>query len=161
MAFDGQRKGFILGGGLGLAPLVKSKISEGSNSVSFEKSGAGVHLFIGYGWDNKNLILYEGNVAGFESNSSTIAQGIDAISWYHYFGPMGKSFFSTVGAGLYSYDEDGPFEFESKAGVLLGGGYEFNKHWQVGQYISAGKTESRGVDTDHTTVSVLVSGVAF
>src|SRR5512140_61394 len=61
VAFDGQRKGLVLGGGLGFAPT--AKISHHGESET--NAGVAAHLVIGYAWDNENMIVYEGNVTTY------------------------------------------------------------------------------------------------
>lgn len=166
--FDGHRKGFVLGGGLGFAPVARWSVEEdfiGRTVLSFHetKAGVGVNLLIGYAWDEKNMIVYEGNAVGFSSEAydQTAAQGYNGGSWYHYFGPTGKSAFTVAGLGLYSFDVEHHDQHDPGFGMLLGGGYEFARHWQVGGYFSFGLTSADDLDYHHTSLSVLVSGVAF
>lgn len=172
-AFDGQRKGFVLGGGLGMSPAFKWEADvlvfdplSGFYIANIDESNAGVglNLVIGYAWDENNMVVYEGNVAGSNSDffNQTITQGFNGATWYHYFGnEMSKQFFSTVGLGLYQFDGEN-FDYNDPGfGLLLGGGYEFSRHWQVGLYISSGKTSSGGTDFTHSHVNILVSGIAF
>lgn len=157
MAFDGVRKGFVLGGGLGFAPSIKTSIG----NYSAKESGTGLNLFLGYAWDEFNMLVYEGNIGAYSIGTITVIQGIDAVTWYHYYGPTGKSFFTAAGLGLYSYDEEGAPDVSGQMGILIGAGYEFSKHWQAGFYISSGKTKFLGAEIDHTTFSLLIGGVAF
>ncbi|MEZ5357374.1 MAG: outer membrane beta-barrel protein [Candidatus Zixiibacteriota bacterium] len=161
-AFDGQRKGFVLGGGLGFSPVLYSKTDVFDYSET--NAGVGLNLFLGYAWDEQNMLLYEGNVAGYQSNgynNSTVVMGFDGISWYHYFDLPGQTFYSTIGLGTYNLQiEDGP-DYDLGYGVMIGGGYEFSRHWQVGSYLGFGKTSYRGVKTKHIHLNILVSVVAF
>lgn len=167
-AFDGQRKGFVLGGGLGIAPVA----SWDSGFPLFEesKAGLGLNILIGYAWDEQNMIVYEGNGVGYKSDfgDANITQMFNGAVWYHYFGPKGKSFFTSAGLGVYQF----VFEFQSGSfsasgsndvggAILLGAGYEFSPHYQVAAYVSSGKTSEPGFDYDHTHVSILFSAVAF
>jgi hypothetical protein len=171
MAFDGRRKGFVLGGGLGLAPAASWR-GDLDVTPKFEDSGAGLglHLVIGYAWDNFNMIVYEGNVVGYSSDAYgvgfTAYQGFNGACWYHYFGPAGKTIFTAVGLGAYTFRGELDFvgiDFENDpgGGVLAGAGYEFSPHWQAGVYVSAGQTSEPGIDYDHAHINLLVSGIAF
>lgn len=171
-AFDGMRKGFVLGGGLGVAPMAKWSVESGGESFDESKVGFGLHVVIGYAWDEFNMIVYEGNIAGYTSDefyntitgqSLTLAQGFNGASWYHYFGPQGKSFFTVVGGGFYIFDvEDASDAWDPGLGYLVGGGYEFARHFQIAGYLSGGQTSLLGVvDFGHTHLNVLVSAVAF
>lgn len=74
-AFNGMRKGFVIGGGLGIAPSANWS-SEINTPAPFSfsikpdenKVGLAVNLVIGYAWDEHNMIVYEGNVAGYNSD---------------------------------------------------------------------------------------------
>ena len=167
-AFDGQRKGFVLGGGLGIAPSVTW--DSGLPGFEESKAGLGLNIMLGYAWDERNMIVYEGNGAGFQSDfgNAQITQMFNGAAWYHYFGPKGKSFFTSVGVGVYQF----MFEFQSGSftasgsndvggAILLGVGYEFSPHYQVAAYVSAGKTSEPGFEYDHSHVSVVFNAVAF
>ncbi|MBU8933985.1 MAG: hypothetical protein KOO62_08245 [candidate division Zixibacteria bacterium] len=173
LAFDGNRKGFVVGGGLGFAPTATSSIDRDGPDTEDNGSGLGLNLVIGYAWDEHNMLVCEGNIASYSSNQTyiwlpfrTVMQGFYGASWYHYYGPQGRSFFTAVGLGLYVF-EDGWSQwwgFEAHdpgAALLLGGGYEFARHFQVGVYVSTGKTSERTDDYNHSHISVLVSAVAF
>lgn len=166
--FDGDRKGFVLGGGLGFAPVVKWSVEEsflGHTVLKIDetRAGVGLNLLIGYAWDEKNMLVYEGNAVGYASEfgDQTIAQGFNGGSWYHYFGRPGKSAFTVGGLGLYSFDRENSDQHDPGFAILLGGGYEFARHWQVGGYLSFGATSAHGLDYKHSHLSVLVTGVAF
>lgn len=162
-AFDGMRKGFVLGGGLGVAATADWELDFSGVSFSEDGSGLGLHVLIGYAWDEQNMIVYEGNVASWKSDliDETIAQGFNGAAWYHYFGPVGKSFFTAAGVGFYVFKVDTYEDNDPGFGLLLGGGYEFARHVQVAAYFSTGKTEDSGVDFNHTHFNILLSAVAF
>jgi hypothetical protein len=176
-AFDGFRKGFVLGGGAGFVPHASWSFDDPfDRSVTYDESKAsvGFQFVIGYAWDELNMIVYEGNVTAYNSSivniitddytipiNHTVGQGFNGASWYHYFGPKGKTFFTTVGIGFYIFDVQ-DFDANSPGGAfLVGGGYEFTPHVQVGAYISAGKTTDPILDFSHSHISFLVSAVAF
>ena len=165
-AFNGERKGFVLGGGLGLAPMARWSVDVFGDSYDESKVGFGVQLVIGYAWDEFNMIVYEGNVTGFSQDfgsygSQSIAQGFNGASWYHYFGPKGCTFFTTAGLGFYYFDVEDFDTNDAGIGYLLGGGYEFTPHVQAGIYLSGGKTSDPLLDYGHNNFSLLVSAVAF
>jgi hypothetical protein len=164
--FDGLRKGFVLGAGVGLAPTASWNMKGGGDDSSV---GGGFHFLIGYAWDEFNMIVYEGNVAVYSTLlDATATQGINSATWYHYFGPQGQSWFTAAGLGFYDFsttrvtseailtDNTNP-----GAALLVGGGFEFSRHVQAGVYVSVGKTSKEKTDWNHTHVNVLVSAVAF
>jgi len=170
MAFDGNRRGFVLGGGLGIAPLASWNSNLPGNQ---EDQGAepGYNIIIGYAWNQGNMIVFERNaIPYFETEISgaevTVSQGFSGITWYHYFGQPGRSFFTAAGGGAYFFwfeDDDSDFDGTNDVGgaFLVGGGYEFLKHWQVGTYVAAGSTTTSQYDFDHVHINLLVGAVAF
>lgn len=163
-AFNGQRKGFVLGGGLGFAPLVKWSTEVGPFEYSESKAGVALHILIGYAWDEHNMIVYEGNAAGYTDDDvfdEPVSQGFDGAAWYHYYGVAGRSAFTAVGLGLYTFDAGDYEANDPSVGILIGGGYEFARHWQLGGYISFGKTTDSSLDFGHANMTVMVSTVAF
>jgi hypothetical protein len=143
--FDGKRKGFVLGGGLGVAPVAKWD----SDIDGFDESKVAA---------SGNLFLSS------DYGDATITQGFGGASWYHYFAPPGKGFYTVVGLGAFNFD----FEISGSSGsndpgvgILAGGGYEFARHFQAGVYLSWGKTTEPSVDYTHLNVSIAVNAVAF
>jgi len=166
--FNGLRKGFVLGGGLGFSPVSKWEADVplgpfGTVGLDESKAGVGVNILIGYAWDEFNMIVYEGNVTGYSSDlaDQTLTQGFNGAAWYHYFGPAGKSAFTTLGLGVYSFDGEDTDAADPGFGIMIGGGYEFSRHWQFGGYVGFGRTSDAGVDIEHAHVNILLSVVAF
>ncbi len=170
-AFDGKRKGFVVGGGLGIAANSHWEIE--NTPVSEDKAGLGLNILIGYAWDERNMIVYEGNVSAYSSEvassagaffglgDQTITQGFNGAAWYHYYGDQGKSFFTAFGLGVYVFDVQDFDANDPGAGVLLGIGYEFARHWQAAVYASAGKTTDAGIDFKQSHVNVVIDLIAF
>ena len=170
--FDGQRKGFVLGGGVGFSPYSMWSVTANGtvmghsavNGLDESKTGAGVQIIIGYAWDEYNMIVYEGNVTGYKSSmllDNNSAQGFSGVAYYRYFGPAGRAFFLTGGVGTYAWKVK---EYEANDpgfGYIAGAGYEFIPHVQAGAYISGGKTSTDGADFGHTHVNIVITAVAF
>jgi len=160
-AFNGLRKGFVLGGGLGLAPMVRNSLGSFDNS----EFGAGAHFLLGYAWDEYNMIVYESNAAGSEEGNLNYAQGFGGPTWYHYFGPQGRSAFTVVGLGFYYFQVEDDDPTDPGGGYLIGGGYEFARHVQVAVYLSGGQTSLDfplgDIEFGHNNLSIVISAVAF
>ena len=168
MGFDGNRKGFVIGGGLGFAPTAGWDVNDTLFQIfplkaSESKAGAAVNVFIGYAWDEKNMIVYELSGAGYSSDklNQNLSQGFNGPTWYHYYGDKGRSAFTTVGLGLYTFDGENFDPFDPGPGVLLGIGYEFTPHFQFGLYGGFGTISELGVDLKLHSIAVLVNAVAF
>ena len=160
-AFDGNRKGFVLGGGIGFAP--QGKWTFDALGIDEDGAGLGLNLIIGGAFTEHDMLVYEGNVMGYTSDlfNKTISQGFNGASWYHYFGKTGRSLYSTLGLGFYVFDVEDLDSNDPGFGLLLGGGYEFAKHWQVGAYYSYGQTSDAGFDFTHHHINILITGIAF
>ena len=171
--FDGNRKGFVLGGGLGFAPISgwSGRGTFGAAQVVIDTSeyrtGAGFNFLIGHGWDEKNLIVFEINMSRWNSdlldNQPTTVQGTIGAVWYHYFGLPGRSFFTAAGLGPYRVIRVASRTMDQSVGggIMLGGGYEFARHWQLGGYFSTGFSSATYGNWSYTDFKVLVSAVAF
>ncbi len=172
LAFDGKRKGFVFGGGFGFAPFSKWKSditttdgSPGTNSES--KAGFALNFLIGGAFDEHNMLVYEGNFTGYNSDyfNQSLAQGFNGAAWYYYFGSAGKSVFTALGLGFYDFKVNGRNRPDPGLAILLGAGYEFTRHWQVGGYLSLGKTSDNEyrnrADLKHSQFSFLVNAIAF
>ncbi len=173
-SFDGMRKGFVLGGGLGFAPVANTSI-EGIDG-KYEKQGLGTNFLIGYAWDERNMIVFLRDAAFYSEtveltfmgelvfrDKISLAQGFAGVGYYHYFGPVGKSFFVTGGIGFQDWMSlDKNWEDPDVGGALLiGGGYEFARHWQVYGSLSFGKTSDIFFEYEHAQMILTVSAVAF
>ena len=162
--FDGERKGLVLSAGFGFAPLIKTS----SGFLEANNSGSGQHFLIGYAWDNSNIIGFEGNTSiarDYEAKINgqidkyyglTLTQGFGGVTWNHYFGSIGKSIFSTTRIGLYDYGFMTSNGNDAGLGAIVGGGYEFLRHWQAGIYFSFGS-----INLDNSNLNLLISAAAF
>lgn len=170
--FDGHRKGFVVGGGVGFSPYGHWSVdkiypheSVGVIDASSheDRTTWGGHFIIGYGWDERNVLVYEANVILYHSDllDQSIDFGINSVSWYHYYGKYGKSLFSIVGLGYYSFESDDFEQTHYNGSILIGGGYSFLRHWQVGGYWATGKASSGPIDFNISHISILVSLIAF
>ncbi|HOP05744.1 MAG TPA: hypothetical protein PLF13_00490 [candidate division Zixibacteria bacterium] len=169
-AFDGKRKGFVLGGGLGYGPLARLTIDYSSNdnydnsgSASLNNSGPATSVLIGYAWDEHNMIVYLREAVFYKVREETFGQGFGGAAVYHYFGPVGRSFYVVGGLGLQDWFTfiDGDYESnDAGIGVLIGGGYEFARHVQIHGTVSFGSTSDL-YDYTHTQIALYISAVAF
>ena len=165
-AFNGHRRGFVLGGGLGVSPRSALEI-EGRGDSKVHHVALATNVIVGYGWSESNLLVYDINMATYrldtDSTDVTISQGYTGPAWYHYYGEQGKSLFTVVGIGFFRYfvRGDDMSALESGPGTMIGVGYEFLGHWQIGVYRTGGFTNIKGVDYDHSNYSVIVTGTAF
>jgi len=171
-SFDGDRKGFVLGGGLGVAAVSHWEVDVDFFDLdivdaSEDRPGLGLHIVIGGAFDEHNMLVYEANLSTYKTEllDEAVAQGFNGAAWYHYFRPAGSTFYTTLGLGFYHF-KIGEYEATNPGGaLLLGAGYEFAKHWQIGAYLSFGKTTDSLLglegDFEHANFTIMISGIAY
>ena len=170
--FDGERRGFVLGGGLGVAAVSKWSVDVDILDIGIldyeeEQAAVAAQIIIGGAFDKRNMLVFEINLSGYESTDLDlkIGQFYYGAAWYHYFGETGNSFFTALGIGLFSISIGDHFETSPGGAILLGAGYEFTKHVQAGVYLSGGKSNKYelGLDGDfeHTQLSFIISALAY
>ena len=126
-AFDGQRKGFILGVGFGAGALNYDGRDFSFNKVTFENN-----FKIGYAPSNSFEIYYANIVSYFETMGRSYASGAACLAMTKYLKPEGKGFFICGGAGFgYFWETDWDTIDESGFGAFGGIGYDIGKHWYV------------------------------
>lgn len=179
-AFDGKRKGFILGGGIG--PGFTSFTQELSfwdpffgytkiKSDRENKAALMTDFKIGYAPTDFWEIYYTSKVSwfGLESVSGdvTIANGLGALGATYYFKPEAPSLFVAGGIGISTWSA--PFESGSDTwigfGLFAGAGYEFARHFNVELDLLWGKPGDSefGIDvsTNALSVRVTVNALAY
>lgn len=145
LAFDGTRKGFILGFGLGTAVDLVDQTTTfpatgGANSTYKSDNtefGLGSDFRIGGGINDQFLLYYVNRVAwidfeNYAGQSSLYLNSYGGLGATWYVQPAAPSFFFSglVGwTGMSAFDGDG----ESLVGFGAGAGvgYEFVPHWSV------------------------------
>jgi opacity protein-like surface antigen len=175
-AFDGHRKGFVLGfgAGLGMTSFTQT-LGAGSLSATSDrenKAGLATDFRIGGGF-NEQFLLYYVNRASWISlenvfgNSVTIVSSVGLLGATYYFQSASPSPYVHGLLGLSSWDA--PFESDTDAltGLGFGGGvgYEFSPHWSIEgslNYSRPSKTvQGIEVSTDATSLQITVNGLAF
>lgn len=127
MAFNGQRKGFILGGGLGAGWLNYQE-----PGLEFNKVGGAGNFKIGYAPSNSLEIYFTDNVHVFNYGGASFAVGVGGVGVTKYLKPEGTGFFVFGGAGMgmFMVLESGGGS-NTGFGVIGGIGYDFAKHWNI------------------------------
>ena len=170
-AFDGKRKGFVLGVGLG--PGLSSYTQElsvsglGSAASSREtKVGVSTDFRIGFGPTEQVLVVYDNKVTWIPfdnaiGNHVTIADGISSLSVSYYLAQSAPSGFLTGGLGAAGWSA--PFESNSSGsiglGMFVGGGYEFTKLWNLEGSLGYGSPSDtqQGVKLTTNTITFRVT----
>jgi hypothetical protein len=122
VAFDGLRKGFILGGGVGPGYLFNEGTDRFCLATNFK---------IGYAPSNSFEIYYLNTVSWFGAGSSTFINGITGLGLTKYLKPEGRGFFVFGGVGLAVLREFTGGEDDTGFGLIGGIGYDIAKHWSI------------------------------
>jgi hypothetical protein len=159
--FDGQRKGFVVGFGLGMAPV--ANWSQDELGIDETESSYGIQFLAGYAWDDRNMLVYDGFGALRKSSNydAYLLQNGERISWYHYFRPGAQGLYTMVGVGRMYLDSELCGVESSGWHISFGGGYEFVKQVQVGAYYIGGWTGSGDRRFGHHLLALLVTVVAY
>ena len=174
-AFDGQRKGFLLG--IGLGPGYTSFTQEVAVSVfGFHESaksdrenkiGVITDFKIGYAPENSWAIYYTSKVSWFGmknalGNDVTVSNGLGAVAMTYWFKPQFPSPFIAGGLGYSTWSL--PFENNPPAtwtgfGLFAGGGYEFSKHISIEGSLSWGKPKHKvfGFEVSSNALSFMLT----
>lgn len=148
-AFDGYRRGFVLGGGLGPGLLLAKQKVEGlgfSAESEWDNEFALVTDFhIGAGLNDKLVLYYSSRVNWFWplDGGTTLSNGIGTVAINIYTQSTAPSAYFTVGLGLSTLDA--PFEEGAEAsygpGMRLGVGMELNPHWSMEFALTYGRAD--------------------
>jgi hypothetical protein len=133
LAADGQKKGFILGGGIGAGSL-RDKMSWGYPEYTHWQGHFAVetNLKIGYAPSNSLEVYWINSGSWFGYSQAKFLIGLSGLGLTKYLNSKGTGFFVSGGIGLSFYKDFDP-EFPSATGLgLLGGiGCDIAKHWSI------------------------------
>jgi opacity protein-like surface antigen len=162
-SFDGERNGFILGGGIG-AGYLSNSTSYNSNTNTDNRGVFLTHFKIGYAPSNTLEIYYLSKVSWWGESDITFTLGLSAIAATFYLDKSTETGWSISGGiGLSSLSA--PFETDLKSsngfGVFGGGGYEFANHWTVELDLLYSAISESGADLNSFGVQLTVNVLAF
>jgi len=161
-AFDGKRKGFIIGGGMGGGFLSNKTFFTSSSNI--ERVGVFLTKFkIGYAPSNTLEIYYMLEGLWWRRNRFTSTLfGVSAVGITKYFDNVSETgLFVSGGIGFTGFLQVSEGSF-SGYGLIGGVGYEFSRHWSIEADLLYSKTEDRrGIDFDSFGVRVSVNVLAF
>ena len=168
-AIDGQRKGFILGGGIG-GGVLSNKFTLGSSSNTASQEAILTEFKIGFApshtleiyYNNKGYFwrdtFFEGSF--FEEKGTAVLM-LNAVGATKYLGTSGTGLFVSAGLGpaifdSFRLDVDPAIGF----GVFGGVGYEFSKHWSLQtelMYLNIKGADISDPDSDLDSFGIRVS----
>jgi hypothetical protein len=167
-AFDGQREGFIMGGGLGLGMTSYTQTLEyGGDSETGDRENKASFITdfrIGWGVNQQTEIYYTSKVSWFGMENAlgdniVIADGIGGIGVSHSLQPVAPTWFLTGGIALATWslplEEDAPDAWTG-LGLYAGAGYEFSRHYSVEFDLIYGKPGDSFEGYDASTNSLII-----
>lgn len=171
-AFDGERQGFILGGGLGGA-FVSYTTTSSYLPESVSKDIGAIHSVfkIGYAPSNVFEIYYISKVSWWSGvntegyyDDQLQTLGLAAVgASYHLNNESNEGWFMSGGFGLSSLltlsfnSGDGYSGF----GLYGGAGYEFIEHWSVQLDLIYSSVSNSDVDVSSVSISITINGLAY
>lgn len=165
-SFDGNRKGFVAGLGIGVSPVAHWTID--NSSVKVDEVGLGINGMLGYAWDDRNMLVGENNISLYnteEIGGTRVVQGWSGVSWYHYWGSSKRKPFTMVGLGLMTFSTEYANIQGNGYGFVAGAGLELFKQVQIGAYYSGGRTSDtyngEKLKASHGLLNLLVTMVAY
>ncbi len=173
MAFDNQRRGFIIGGLGGVSLNIWNQTVNGYESDNETDFALHTDFRIGGGFKGEKLMLYYWNIVnwfGMENvygEKVLITSGITGAGVSYYFKPASPSVYVNGGLGISVWNA--PFEVYSEAcwgfGFMGGVGYEFAPHWSVECCIMLGNPSytELGVEAQTNAFALTLSfiGIAY
>lgn len=178
-AFDNERRGFVIGIGLGLGATHYRQVAVeqgGSGVVVAERDWTQSFSFpidfkIGWGATEKLLVTYSSRVAWLSVTSAlntknTINSAIHGVGVTYYFKPEGPSWFvsGVVGVSTWATTLSTDPEFKGP-GFQVGVGWEFQPHFALEATVSYGEADERvyGFDagTDAASLLVTIGALAY
>jgi hypothetical protein len=169
-AFNGQRKGFILGGGLGFGVTSYTQTidmnghSEISNRES--KGAFNTDFRIGYASSEQFALFYDNKVAWFSFTNAynddvIVSSGATAIGISYYLTQFTSSTYITGGIALASwslpFEDNAPDPWQG-FGIYGGVGHEFARHLSAELNLVYGNP---GIDEDGISISANTLSVMF
>jgi len=176
-AFDGDRKGFILGFGVG--PSLTSIKQTVSGTGLFDgtsdrenKFGLGTSFRIGGAFNEQWMLYYANNVAWFGienvlGDDVTIASSVGLVGVSYYLQPTKPSAYILGVIGVSTWDAIFEEGSSASTGFGIGGGmgWEFSPHWSFEALVEWGNPEDSDggmkLETDAFSFMILIAATAY
>jgi hypothetical protein len=168
-AFDGSRRGFVLGLGAGWGQAEQT-LSGALGDMSFEASskysGVATDFRIGGGLSEQWLLYWTSQQVFFSSGNTHFSQGIGAVGATWYSRPEAPALLLEGGVGVGGLADLEGGGSDTGFGILLGAGYEFARHWQLEATwfyagVDASGRDEFGVDASLSTVRVTLCWMGY
>ncbi len=159
-AFDDERKGFILGGGLGVGYL-SNTTSPGSLLDTDSRIVFHINFKIGYAPSNTLEIFYHQRISWWGQSGRTYLLGLIGAGFTLYFDNTSETdWFVSGGIGFVPTGRGRSTDFFG-FGLFAGAGYEFSRHWTVEVDLLYSTVTGNYSNADSFGVVVTVNVLAF
>lgn len=166
-AFDGRRRGIVVGGGIGFSPTAYTTL-DGVSPESQNAIGFAAHARLAYHWNENSMLVLIYNAVFYKSDFAahtgrTVSQGFEGLGWLQYFGDGPAKRYLIGGLGLQHFSGySGDFESHDPGfGVYVAAGYEPVRHFQLEISFSLGKTSVSSVDFNHSQLMMTANVITF
>jgi hypothetical protein len=167
-AFDGHRKGFILGVGAGDSWTSFKQVASGDGTGEIGPAtynSVGSDLELGWGLSDRMLIYYSNHMTwprltDIEGNDGITVNAVSTAALSYFLSPAAPSLVVEGGLGLSWYSPTSSFSTDSRGfGAWGGGGYEFSRHWLLRGKVAYGNPSATkdGVKIQTTATSFTIS----
>lgn len=165
--FDGQRKGFVLGGGVGWG-ITSFTVHGGWHTESgpFNYWSFVGGFKIGHAPSNQIEMVYSNKVSFFSASDPVLMEsalhGLHTATVNYYFRPDGPGFFIGGGLGVASLALITEVDEEIWTGLAfhVGGGFGFSKHSAVAADLAYGLPRDRESGEDYRIVSLSITVIS-
>ncbi len=162
-AFDGERKGLVVGAGVGYSPIINWRNS--SQNTNETEHALAFEAFAGYAWNNRNILAVgalASHVCLKSAGSVWAFDGVNNLLYCHYMSEDAPSLFLTAGIGLMRFESDNGSVSGHGFGYEAGVGFEFSKGTQVGLYYAGGTTSDReSRSSRHHLICIVLTFLAY
>ena len=160
LAFDGDRKGFMLnlGAGFGQGAL---KFSSPTDSETEDGTGVSTDFKIGAGLSPQAVLYYTNRVIWWSAQGFDFTTGMSAAGFSYFLKPEAPSFFfsGSLGLGVATFEN---IDSESGFGFGVGVGFEFARNWVVeATYLNAKVWEEQGYSRSASNLALTTSWFAY
>ena len=172
-SFNGERHGFIVGGGLGPAVTFWTQWVDSYKFPTNNDFNLHTDFRLGYGFNGERFTLFYWNKVSWFSmlnvlgENVLITSGVTGPGLSYYLRPKSPSLYALAGIGISVWNT--PFELGAEGwyglGAMGGIGFEFAKHWcleATATYGKPSKTEM-GIkaSTEALSAALCIVGIAY
>ena len=172
-AWDGERKGFILGAGLGTGFVSHTQKANGYNSIDDGNIGFSINGKIGYALNNCLMIYNMGpgtffkNIHIQDDKKRMITSGINGLGISYYFNENAPSpyIMGGIGISIWRAEFEPDIDDLEGTGIIIGGGYEYKSRFSIESHFTWAKASRKisGIDykAQFFTINITLNVIGY